>query len=149
MPKHNPASAEMIRAARERFNVAIANKDIDMLRALFAPIYRIVTGRSSQSHGADEEAARWSEIFRMDSTAVYYRPPREVTLNESWGLVQEMGNWNGRYTVDGTLINASRVYAAKWQRAEDGVWVLQAEVFTTLSCTAPETGCVRPDPIFR
>ena len=127
----------------------LQKKDIDLLRALFAPTYHIVTGRSVQNHGANEEAARWSETFRMDSTTVYRREPREITLNELWGLAQEMGNWNGRYTLDGTLIHASGVYAAKWQRAEDGEWVLRAEVFTTLSCTGPESGCIRPDPIFR
>jgi hypothetical protein len=51
--------------------------------------------------------------------------------------------------VDEVLIHASGVYAAKWQRATNGEWVLQVEVFTTLHCTGPDSGCVRPDPIKR
>jgi ketosteroid isomerase-like protein len=142
-------SNEIIRAVREQFNVAIADKDVTAIRKLLASTYHIVTGRSAQNHGADEEAARWAEVFRADSTAVYRRTPREITINEEWGLAEELGNWQGSYTAEGTLIHASGVYAAKWQRAEDGEWVLQVEVFTTLTCAGPATGCVRPDPIHR
>ena len=149
MSQNKPTSNEMIRAARERFNVAIANKDVETIRDLLAPTYHIVTGRSAQNHGADEEALRWAEVFRTDPTAVYRRTPREITINEEWGIAEELGNWKGSYTADGELVHASGVYAAKWQRAEDGEWVLQVEVFTTLTCTGPASGCVRPDPIQR
>lgn len=148
MPQ-NPISDETIRFARERFNVAIADKDVETIRDLLAPTYHIVTGRSAQNHGADEEAVRWAEVFRADPTAIYQRTPREITINEDWGLAEELGNWKGSYTAEGKLVQASGVYAAKWQRAEDGEWVLQVEVFTTLTCTGPASGCVRPDPIQR
>jgi len=148
MSQSKPTSDEMIRIARERFNVAIADKDVETIRALLTPTYHIVTGRSAQNHGADDEAARWAEVFRADPTAVYRRTPREITINEEWGLAEELGNWKGSYTAEETLTNASGVYAAKWQRAVDGEWVLQVEMFTTLSCTGPASGCVRPDPIY-
>lgn len=149
MSQSKPTSNEMIRIARERFNIAIASKDVAAIRTFLAPTYHIVTGRSAQNHGADEEVIRWAETFRADPTAVYRRTPREITINEDWGLAEELGNWQGSYTAERTLIHASGVYAAKWQRAEDGEWVLQVEVFTTLTCTGPDTGCVRPDPIQR
>ena len=147
---HNPSTADAnIRAARERFNRAIAEQDVKNIRSLFAPTYHIVTGRSAQNHGADEEAARWADVFRSDPTTIYRRTPREITVNEEWGLAEELGNWKGSYTVDRNPIQAGGVYAAKWQRAEDGVWVLQVEVFTTLSCIGADAGCVPPDPIHR
>ena len=149
MTQNKPTSDELIRTAREGFNVAIAEQDIESIRCLLAPTYHIVTGRSAQNHGADEETVRWAETFRADPTAIYRRTPREITINEDWGLAEELGNWRGSYTAEGTLIHASGVYAAKWQRAEAGEWVLQAEVFTTLTCTGPASGCLRPDPIYR
>ena len=149
MMQNQSTSDEMIHAARERFNLAIANKEVEVIRGLLAPTYHIVTGRSMQNHGADEESARWAETFRADPTVVYRRTPREITINEDWGLAEELGNWKGSYTADGTLVNASGVYAAKWQRAENGAWVLQVEVFTTLACIGTDSGCVRPDPIYR
>ena len=140
---------DLIREARERFNVAIAERDVAAIRSLLAPSYHIVTGRSEQSHGADEEARRWTERFTSDPTVMYRRSPREVTINEDWGLAEELGNWKGTYTTEGVLVHASGVYAAKWQRAEDRVWVLQAELFTTITCTGPEEGCLPPAPIRR
>ncbi len=137
-------SNEMIRNARERFNKAIKTKDAATIRMLLAPTYHIVTGRSDQFHGADEEAARWASVFQSDPTAIYVRTTREITVNEAWGLAEELGNWKGSYTIDGQLANASGVYSAKWQRKTNGDWVLQAEMFTTIEF---DEGCVPPDEI--
>ena len=147
-PTGNPTE-DMIRTAREQFNTAIEQKDVATIRSLLAPSYHIVTGRSEQSHGADEEARRWTERFGADATVFYRRTPRSITINEDWGMAEELGNWKGTYTIRDTLVHVSGVYAAKWQRAEDGGWVIQAEMFTTITCTGPEGGCLPPDPIHR
>jgi ketosteroid isomerase-like protein len=139
-----PTSDEMIRSAREKFNLAIANKDAETIRTLLAPSYHIVTGRSDQFHGADEEAKRWAGVFEADPTAVYVRTPREITVNEAWGLAEELGNWRGSYTVGNEAVKASGVYSAKWQRTRQGEWVLQAEVFTTIEF---DEVCIPPEPI--
>ncbi|HMR98997.1 MAG TPA: nuclear transport factor 2 family protein [Anaerolineales bacterium] len=139
-----PTSDEMIREARERFNIAIANKDSETIRTLLAPTYHIVTGRSDQNHGANEEAARWASVFQSDPTAIYVRTTREITVNEAWGLAEELGNWKGSYTLQNQLVKATGVYSAKWQRKQNGDWVLQAEVFTTIEF---DEGCVPPDEI--
>ena len=138
------ASTELIRFARERFNLAIAEKNSKGIRPLLAPSYHLVTGRSDQFHGADEEEIRWATLFQTDPTAIYLRTPREITANEAWGIAEELGNWQGSYTNKNTLINASGVYAAKWHRTQNSEWVLQTEVFTTLACKGP---CDPPDPI--
>jgi ketosteroid isomerase-like protein len=140
---------DLIRASREQFNIAIEQKDVATIRSMLAPGYHIVTGRSEQSHGADEEARRWTTRFQSDPTTFYRRTPRDITINEDWGMAEELGNWKGIYTVNGALVHVSGVYAAKWQRAEDGGWVIQAEMFTTITCTGPEGGCLPPDPIHR
>jgi hypothetical protein len=139
-----PTSSDLIRSAREEFNIAIAEKNAKGIRPLLAPSYHLVTGRSDQFHGADEEEIRWAELFQTDPTAVYRRTPREITANEAWGIAEELGNWQGSYTAKGILVNASGVYAAKWQRATTGAWVLQAEVFTTINF---DEACTPPDPI--
>lgn len=140
---------DLIREARERFNVAIENRDVETIRSLLAPEYHIVTGRSEQSHGADRETERWAVRFREDPKVTYRRTPREVTINEDWGLAEELGNWRGTYTIEEEVVFTSGVYAAKWQRTENGEWVLQAEMFTTITCTGPEKGCRPPDPIHK
>jgi ketosteroid isomerase-like protein len=139
-----PTSNEMIREARERFNIAIANKDAETIRNLLAPSYHIVTGRSDQFHGQEEEAIRWSNVFASDPTAIYLRTLREITINEAWGIAEELGNWQGSYTIENQLVSASGVYSAKWQKTKNKDWVLQAEVFTTIDF---DEACVPPDPI--
>jgi ketosteroid isomerase-like protein len=141
-------SEHEIRDVRERFNVAIANKDAKTIQNFLAPTYHIITGRSAQNHGATEEAKRWADVFSQDPTAVYRRTPREIRVNEAWGIAEELGDWKGSYTAENVLVQASGVYAAKWQRAENGEWLLQVEVFTTMECSGPESGCVKPDPIY-
>ncbi|HRJ76509.1 MAG TPA: nuclear transport factor 2 family protein [Anaerolineales bacterium] len=137
-------SNEMILEAREKFNIAIANKDAGIIRSLLAPSYHIVTGRSDQFHGQDEEAIRWRQVFESDPTAIYIRTPREITINERWGIAEELGNWKGSYTLNKILVNSSGVYSAKWQKTKNGNWVLQAEVFTTIEF---DESCIPPDPI--
>ena len=139
-----PTSTDLIRSARETFNIAIAEKNSKGIRPLLAPSYHLGTGRSDQFHGADEEEIRWAELFQTDPTAVYRRTPREITTNEAWGIAEELGNWQGTYTAKGILVNASGVYVAKWQRTTTGAWVLQTEVFTTINF---DEACAPPDPI--
>lgn len=137
-------SNEMILEAREKFNKAIANKDAEAIRSVLAPSYHIVTGRSDQSHGQEEEAIRWKNVFELDPTAIYRRTPREITINEVWGIAEELGNWQGSYTIENKIVQASGVYSAKWQTTTSGDWVLQAEVFTTIEF---DEACMPPDEI--
>lgn len=139
-----PTSSDLIHAAREAFNRAIAEKDAKRIRPLLAPTYHLITGRSDQFHGANEEENRWAELFQSDPTAVYRRTPREITTNDSWGIAEELGNWQGEYSINGELVRASGVYAAKWRRTTQGNWVLQAEIFTTIKY---DEACIPPDPI--
>ncbi|KXK12180.1 MAG: hypothetical protein UZ14_CFX002002534 [Chloroflexi bacterium OLB14] len=137
-------SNESIKEAREKFNIAIANKDYETIRTLLAPSYHIVTGRSDQFHGQDEEAKRWRQVFESDPTAIYIRTPRQITINERWGIAEELGNWKGSYTLHKKIVNASGVYSAKWQKNKNNNWVLQAEVFTTIEF---DESCIPPDEI--
>jgi len=149
MPYNPVTSIDSIRTARERFNQAIADHDVAAIEKMLAPNYHLVTGRSAQFHGVAEERIRWAETFAKDSSVVYRRTPREIKVNEAWGLAEELGDWTGTYTAAGQIVHASGVYAAKWQRAAlSGEWLVQAEVFTTLTCDGPPEGCVPPEPIF-
>ena len=139
-----PTSTDLIRAAREAFNLAIAEKDAKRILPLLAASYHLVTGRSDQFHGADEEEIRWAELFQNDPTSIYRRTPREITTNDSWGIAEELGNWRGEYSINENLVRASGVYVAKWQRNTKGNWVLQAEIFTTIKY---DEACIPPDPI--
>ena len=137
----------VIRAARGEFNAAIVRRDPEAIARLLAPGYHIVSGRSDQSHGVETEREKWAKRFAADPTVTYRRTTREIRVNEAWGLAEEAGDWTGSYTTAGNGARASGVYSAKWQRAIDGRWLLQAEVFTTMACEGASAACAPPDPI--
>jgi len=142
------ASGEaLLRDARERFNRAIEAQDVEAITSFFAPEYHIVTGRSDQAHGIENEAIQIRQMFAADPGFVCTRATREVRVNAAWGLAEELGDWRCEYTVDEEKNRSSGVYAAKWQRPTRGTWLLQSEVFTTLQCQGGAKGCRPPDPI--
>lgn len=142
------SSAEnSIRDARERYNSAIANRDADAIASLLAPNYHVVTGRSDQAHGVEEQRRRWADLFKNDFALIFHRTPRELRVNAAWGLAEELGDWTGSSTTGSVIVRTSGVYAAKWQRAVHGAWLIQVEVFTTLECSEPANSRLGPEPI--
>jgi ketosteroid isomerase-like protein len=138
---------QQIRDTRERFNLAIERQDVAAIGGFLAPSYHIVTGRSELAHSRAEAAEYWQSTFRNDPTFVCRRAPDDITVNAAWGLAQEVGHWSCKYHVDSEPVHYIGLYAAKWQRAGDATWLLQSEVFTTLNCEGPDSGCRPPDPL--
>ena len=68
-------------------------------------------------------------------------------VNEAWGLAHETGSWEGTFTSEAQTVRSSGVYSARWQRSESGRWMVDSEIFVTLVCDGPPTGCFKPDPI--
>jgi len=144
----DPASAESrIRAARARYNQALEKQQLDDLANLFAPNYQLISGRGDRREGQQAQVEMWRNTFRDDPTFNCQRTPDEIIVNEDWGLAREIGRWLCTQTIEGKPAQYSGVYAAKWQTTVSSEWVLQSEVFTTMSCQGPPAACRRPDPI--
>jgi len=144
----DPAAAESrIRAARARYNQALEKQQLDGLASLFAPNYQLISGRGDRREGPQAQVEMWRNTFRDDPTFNCQRTPEEIIVNEDWGLAREIGRWLCTQTVEGMPAQYSGVYAAKWQTTVSSEWVLQSEVFTTMSCEGPPAACRRPDPI--
>ena len=136
-----------IRSNRLAFNEAIRKQDIEAIGGFFAPEYHIITGRSMQSHGKEAERDLWAETFAEDPGFNCQREIRELRINSDWGLAEELGNWVCDYSADDQAIQSTGVYAAKWQRSTTEQWLIQSEVFTTMTCKGIDVGCKPPDPI--
>jgi ketosteroid isomerase-like protein len=136
-----------IRAARERYNLAIKSQQLDGMADLYAPDYHLISGRGDRRQGPQAQLEMWRQTFEDDPTFNCQRTPEEVNVNADWGLAREVGTWLCAQTVDGTPAQYAGVYAAKWQTTVGSGWVLQSEVFTTMSCDGPPAACRRPDPI--
>lgn len=100
--------------------------------SFFTVDYHVVTGRGVQSHGIEEQHQRWEAAFQADPIVRYRRVTRELRVREQLGFAEELGCWVGKYTLDQEIVLVAGVYAAKWQKQADNLWLVQTEVFTML-----------------
>jgi ketosteroid isomerase-like protein len=146
----NPSTHEAaIRDARSAFNRAIRQQDADTILSFFAPEYHLITGSSVQAHGIDVQQTMWADTF-VESPGFYcQRDIRELSINENWGLAEELGDWNCYNRPENHSTHYSGVFSAKWQRTLKGEWLIQSEVFTTMHCESSDSGCSPPKDISR
>ena len=141
------ASEQQIRLARDRFNLAIVERDVPTIAALLAPSYHLVSSRNSQTGGVGEALEMWGNTFARDTAEFYVRTPREIRVHEAWGQAEELGDWDGHRSQGGEPVRVFGTYAAKWIR-NSGEWTLQSEVFTLTGCEGAEAACApSPTPV--
>ena len=121
-----------IKLQRQRYNEAILNRNVDAICSFLTADYHVVTSAGTQSHGVDEQRRRWTASFEADPVVLYRRRTRELRLNNFLDVAEELGNWAGRFTLNKQIVLAAGVYSAKWQRQQNGCWLIQSEVFTAL-----------------
>lgn len=136
-----------VRAARDGFNRAIELRNAPLIGTFLAPSYSVVTGRGDKLTGRDEEVRRWAGRFRADRRLTFKRTPTNIVVNSGWGIAHETGDWTGSFTSSAQTVRTSGAYSARWQRSESGRWLIDSEIFVTLKCEGPDSGCFKPDPI--
>lgn len=142
----SPLTAAAVRAARARSNAAIAHRDTATLVALSSPSYHGVSSRSVHTNGRDGVATQWRTQFTPHADVSYVRTPITVRVFTPWQMAEENGAWVGRWSEPDGRVVIRGTYAAKWRRI-DGVWLLEAEVFTPRSCRgAKYCDMVPPQP---
>lgn len=132
----NPASVSSIadiQFARRLYNDAILQRDVEAICSFLTSDYHVVTGRGLQSHGIEEQGRRWQLAFAQDPILLYRRRTKKVHARGMLQYAEELGTWVGKYMVEQKKVSlVAGVYAAKWQKQTNGLWLIQTEVFTTL-----------------
>jgi ketosteroid isomerase-like protein len=123
-----------IRLQRQRYNAAISKRNVDEICAFFTQDYHVITARGLQSHGIEEQHKRWSAVFAEDPVVIYRRNTKGIRLSEETGAAQEHGYWAGKYLFNQNVTLLGGVYSAKWLKQANGLWLVQAEIFTMLKC---------------
>ncbi len=129
---NNSEQITRIRQQRQRYNQAISKRNVDEICTFFTQDYHVVTARGIQSHGIDEQRKRWNTVFAEDPVVIYRRNTNGIRLSAQSGAAQECGYWAGKYLFNQQVTLAGGVYSAKWIKQSSGLWLVQAEVFTTL-----------------
>lgn len=126
-------TASGVYAARVAFNQAIAEKDIDAIRAVLADDVLLVTGTDSVVFdGRSEQLSIWQTDFEAAERAIYERTTTCVSMSPLFPIALETGTWRGVRTEDANDFAAGS-YAAKWRNI-DGAWRLEAEIYSTETC---------------
>jgi len=129
-----PLTADAVRLARSNSNAAIAARDTATLRSLLSPAYHLVTSRNVHNSGRDEAVRQWASQFANQRDVSYVRTTKSVRVYTPWEMAHEDGEWVGRWTEADGPVEIRGAYTAKWRRT-GGLWLLEAEVFTPLSCS--------------
>jgi ketosteroid isomerase-like protein len=126
-------NAAAIRAARERYNVAIVTRDVPGVRAMFADNYKGIAGTNGDLvSGGDAMAAFFGKAFTTPGFITYVRTPDVITVATPADRAMERGHWVGRSVSGATETSITGEYLAVWVPVAGG-WKLRSETFVTLA----------------
>lgn len=127
--------AAAIRSARERYNAAIAARDVAGVRAVLTDDYKGIAGTNGDLvSGGDAMAAFFGKAFATPGFVTYVRTPDAVTVATPAERAMERGHWVGRSVNAGTETSITGEYLAVWVPVAGG-WKLRSETFVTLART--------------
>jgi ketosteroid isomerase-like protein len=126
-------NAAAIRAARERYNVAIVTRDVPGVRAMFADDYKGIAGTNGDLvSGGDAMAAFFAKAFTTPGFITYVRTPDVISMATPADRAMERGHWVGRSVSGATETSITGEYLAVWVPVAGG-WKLRSETFVTLA----------------
>lgn len=137
MPSARPivstSAAAAISAARARSNAAIAAHDTAAIAREWMPDVHVVASTSSQTAGAQANAASMQAAFNRRPDTKWVRTPRSIQVFTAWQVASEEGDWIGTWTDPDGPVRIGGTYLAQW-RFYDGRWRIQAELFVPVTC---------------
>ncbi len=123
-----------IRAARARFNTAIAAHDTVALDRDWSEDITVITSRGLVSTGRAAYRARLIGQFGTWPDVVYRRVPATVTVHPALNIATEIGEWTGSWTDAQGKVEAGGAYIAQWRNV-GGRWLLHSEAYGLLRAT--------------
>ncbi len=127
------SAAAPVRAARDAFNRAIAEKNVEAIAGVLADDVILVSGTDSDIFtGRAAQVDLWRSNFEGKDRLVYVRTPECVSLSPLYPIATETGTWRGAPEKGGGDF-VGGTYAAKWRFVENR-WTLEAETFATMNC---------------
>ena len=124
---------QQIRAARAKYNDAIARHDVTGIVSFFDAEYQITTGLGQLLQDRDGEAGAWRDLIEGRENLLYVRSPDSIEISSNYPLAAELGTWVGTWTTHQGEVRTGGRYAAMWRQV-DGVWKVRSELFVALYC---------------
>jgi uncharacterized protein (TIGR02246 family) len=127
------ADEQLIRAARDRSNAAIATHDLDGIAAVWMDDLHVVSSTSAQTAGKSANRERMAAQFKNRPDTVYVRKPATIEVYAPWNVAAERGEWTGKWTEPDGVLEIGGTYQAQWRKV-DGRWLIQGELFVPARC---------------
>jgi len=134
---------QLIRAARDRSNSAIAKHDLDGIAAAWMEDVHVVSSTSAQTAGKAANRERMAAQFKNRPDTVYVRKPITIEAYAPWNVASERGEWTGTWTEPDGRLQIGGTYQAQWRKI-DGRWLIQGELFVPAHCKGSKYCNQRP-----
>ena len=131
--KEDAVEVGRIRSAREYSNQAIERKDTAALASVWTSDYHVISSRNFEVMSRITNRDRFFNEFANKPDVTYVRTPVSIEVFDKWNMASETGTWVGHWTEQGTLVELSGGYFAKWHKVNDN-WLIRAEIFVPLKC---------------
>lgn len=127
------SDVDNIRAAREKYNAAIARHDADALKSFLDEDYVITISTGYIQRSRNEYVSSFATHFEEFPDVVYVRTPTDIALSNAYPLAIEHGTWVGSRTDKHGKVENGGQYTAAWKKT-DGTWRVYSELFVGLYC---------------
>jgi len=134
---------QLIRAARDRSNAAIAKHDLDGIAAAWMEDVHVVSSTSAQTAGKRANRDRMAAQFKNRPDTIYIRKPVTIDVYASWNVASERGEWTGKWTEPDGALEIGGTYQAQWRKVA-GRWLIQGELFVPTHCKGSKYCNQRP-----
>jgi ketosteroid isomerase-like protein len=134
---------QLIRAARDRSNAAIARHDLNGIAAEWMDDVHVLSSTGAQTGGSAANRERMAAQFKNRPDTVYVRRPITVEIYAPWNVASERGEWTGRWTEADGALEIGGTYQAQWRKV-DGRWRIQGELFVPTRCGGSKYCLQRP-----
>lgn len=134
---------QLIRAARDRSNAAIAKHDLDGIAAAWMEDVHVVSSTSAQTAGKRANRDRMAAQFTNRPDTIYVRTPVTIDVYAPWNVASERGEWTGKWTEPDGALEIGGTYQAQWRKI-DGRWLIQGELFVPTRCKGSKYCNQRP-----
>lgn len=130
-----------VRGRSAIWNTAFAQRDISRLTSLFSEDAQMSTAGGKFKNRA-ECAQLFEALFKRRPDVTWVNRPTKIEVNPVWKVAYETGDWAEAWTeADGRAEIQGKYFAMWLLNLEEGVWYLNAAIFTPQKCIGPSKYC--------
>jgi ketosteroid isomerase-like protein len=131
------------------WNTAFAQRDNSTLTSLFSEDAQMATAGGKFKNRA-ECTQLFEALFKRRPDVTWLNKPAKIEINPVWKVAYETGDWKEAWTEPDGRVEIKGKYFAMWLlNLNEGVWYLNAAIFTPQRCIGESKYCRPREPSVR